>query len=101
MAKKPHVRKILQIMPADGWVAVFHEADGREERNDVIAFALMEGDEYGDRHVTPIAVGDGMPFFPDEVGTFAGIERGAPVGERIARPTTADGIYLADLPKAH
>ena len=76
-------RRILQLMPADGWWAVVHDAEGTATRRRPIAFALVE--EWGaagrerapvnpadaDRRVIPLVWQDGAVAVVDAVNLIA------------------------------
>jgi len=70
--------KIVQIMPAEGWVAAYQDEDGEEQFSALTCFALVESNEDGKtyRTVRPMIWGDeGMIDFADEGDTFTGLSR--------------------------
>ena len=65
--------KILQIMPADGWSALFEDEDSIP----LVCFALVQGvDESGSpvSSVRPMACVDEVIGFCDEYETYLGVE---------------------------
>lgn len=71
--------KILQIMPAEGWVALYED----EDRLPVVCFALMQGvDDEGKTFtaVRPMACMDDEIDFCDGFPNYLGVER-AEAGE--------------------
>lgn len=70
----PRPRRILQLIPAVGWTAVYREADGTSFYTPVVAFALVEEDGDADiRYVVPMNVdADGVDF-ADDASNFDGI----------------------------
>jgi len=70
--------KIVQIMPAEGWVAAFEDEDGEEQIAALTCFALVETEEEGKvyRSVRPMIWSDeGIIDFADEDDTFTGLSR--------------------------
>ena len=70
--------RIVQIMPAEGWVASFQDEDGEEQLSALTCFALVETDEDGKtyRSVRPMIWSDeGLIDIADEADTFAGLSR--------------------------
>lgn len=73
-------RKILQILPADGWYAVFTNTGGDDAFDPLVCFALVE-----DRHppsapsmiqaVVPMSWQDGYVDFCDSTKNFSHITR--------------------------
>lgn len=75
--------KIVQIMPAEDWVATYQDEDGEEQFSALTCFALVESEEDGKiyRSVRPMIWSDeGMIDFADEADTFVGLSR-IPAGE--------------------
>lgn len=71
--------KILQIMPADGWVASFEDEDALP----LVCFALMQGvDGEGNAFtaVRPMACVDDEIVYCDDFPNYLGVER-ADAGE--------------------
>jgi len=62
---------IIQIIPADGWVAVFDEA-GDESAQSLVCFAVVE--EAGKRAVRPMLANGKQISFADTLPNFARIE---------------------------
>ena len=69
--------KILQIIPAEGWLALDDGEDGDNAIEPVVCFALVEMTDEGKqtRMVRPMTWIDGMIDFADESSTFTGIVR--------------------------
>jgi hypothetical protein len=66
--------KILQIMPADGWSALFEDEDSIP----LVCFALVQDvDENGSpvSSVRPMACVDAAIGFCDEYANYVGVER--------------------------
>ena len=69
-----HEVKVLQIMPANGWSAVFED----EDNVPVVCFALVQGiDEEGKTtsDVRPMACIDDVIEFCDEYDSYLGVVR--------------------------
>lgn len=66
---------IIQIMPADGWVAVY-EMDGEESAEPIVCFALVESIEDGikRRDVRPMCADGKLIDFADEAENFVRVE---------------------------
>ncbi|MGE8212038.1 MULTISPECIES: hypothetical protein [unclassified Stenotrophomonas] len=62
---------IIQIIPADGWVAVFDEA-GDESAQSLVCFAVVE--EAGKRAVRPMLANGKQISFADTLPNFARVE---------------------------
>ena len=62
---------IIQIIPADGWVAVFEEADD-ESAQSLVCFAVVE--EAGKRAVRPMLANGKQISFADTLPTFVRVE---------------------------
>jgi len=62
---------IIQIIPADGWVAVFDEA-GDESAQSLVGFAVVE--EAGKRAVRPMLANGKQISFADTLPNFARVE---------------------------
>ena len=72
--------KILQIMPADGWLAVFDDEDSVP----VVCFALAQGvDDDGKTttDVRPMACIDDVVEFCDDYDSYLGVVRDDDSGE--------------------
>ena len=70
--------RIVQIMPAEDWVASYEDEDGEEQFSALVCFALVESEEDGKvyRSVRPMIWSDeGMVDFADEDESFAGLSR--------------------------
>ena len=66
-------KKILQIIPAEGWQYVCKDDDGSEMVDPLVCWALVELDT-GDRAVEGMAFGDYIDFVEDLVN-FTGYRR--------------------------
>ena len=69
--------RILQITPADGWIAVFEGDEGEELALPLACFALVELEE-GDEtstEVRPMTVEERTVVFCDEIENFVRIDR--------------------------
>lgn len=62
---------IIQIIPADGWVAVFEEA-GDESAQSLVCFAVVE--EAGKRAVRPMLANGKQISFADTLPNFVRVE---------------------------
>ncbi|MEK7438845.1 MAG: hypothetical protein AAB150_18400 [Pseudomonadota bacterium] len=68
--------KIIQIMPAESWVATYQDEDGEDQVSELVCFALVESEDEGKvyRSVRPMIWGEeGMIDFADEADTFTGL----------------------------
>lgn len=67
--------KILQIIPADGWMAKYENKEEPDILEAVVCFALVESFENGEalRTVRPMSWVDTYVDFCDETSNFAGI----------------------------
>lgn len=54
--------KIMQMLPADGWQAVFSDYQGRPSMQDLICFALVETKE-GKTEIRGVSTSASIPFF--------------------------------------
>ncbi|EIJ42179.1 hypothetical protein BegalDRAFT_1282 [Beggiatoa alba B18LD] len=64
-------RKIMQIMPAEGWAAVFHDQNGVDSFEPIVCFALIwhvysAEDEALEYHVIPMVSTDKGIVLADE-----------------------------------
>ena len=67
--------KILQIMPADGWCAVYRDSKGVKYTNPIIGFALVEEPD-GTRYVSGFDMDDGTTSFNADDENHIGYARG-------------------------
>lgn len=69
--------RILQITPADGWVAIFEGDEGEELALPLACFALVELEEGNDTwtEVRAMTVEERSVVFCDEIENFVRIDR--------------------------
>lgn len=69
--------RILQIMPAEGWVAIFEGEEGEELALPLTCFALVELEEGNDTwtEVRAMTVEERAVVFCDEIDNFVRIDR--------------------------
>ena len=70
--------KILQIIPAEGWFALYRNEGQPDEREAVVCFALVETKEERGQirwDVRPMSWCDGYVDFCDTISNFSGIVR--------------------------
>ncbi len=69
--------RILQITPADGWVAIFEGDEGEELALPLACFALVEFEEDDDTwtEVRAMTVEERAVVFCDEIENFVRIDR--------------------------
>lgn len=86
---------ILQIIPADGWFAIYN-IEGKETRSPLVCWALVEKDSERDIRGMD-ADGDG-DFISDaaDAGNFIRFERGTAKPNKEAKPKPADREALQD-----
>ena len=68
------MKKILQIIPADGWEAGYEPVNGEPVSNDtILCFALVEEDD--STYVEGMIAGEGSIGFCEGISTFKKYER--------------------------
>ena len=65
-------KKIIHIIPAGGWKAIFADAEGKQNPRDLVCWAAIE--DTGETSVEGMVAHDGFIEFAPDKHTFAGYQ---------------------------
>jgi hypothetical protein len=65
-------KKIIHIMPAGGWKAIFADAEGKQNPRDLVCWAALE--DSGETSVEGMVAREGYIEFAPDNHTFAGYQ---------------------------